>query len=101
MTDAAINLAAVGLELGFAGSAGADAAAELRHLDTASGEARQHVFELCKFDLQLAFAGTGVAGKDVEDQLGAIDDAGLHDLLDVALLRRREVVVKEDKVGLR
>jgi hypothetical protein len=43
--------------------------------------------ELGEFDLELAFAGAGGAGEDVEDELGAVDDAGFDDALDVALLR--------------
>ena len=43
VADAAVDFTAVGFELGFAGSAGADAAAELRHLNAATCKARQHV----------------------------------------------------------
>jgi hypothetical protein len=32
------------------------------------------VFELGEFDLELAFAGSGVAGEDVEDELRTVDD---------------------------
>ncbi len=38
------------------------------------GEAGQLVFELCEFYLKLAFAGLGVAGEDVEDELRTVDD---------------------------
>ena len=72
MPDAAVNLPAVGFQLGFAGTSGADAAAQLRHLHASSGQSRQHVFELRQFHLQLAFARSRVAGKDVEDQLRAV-----------------------------
>ena len=40
VVDAQVDLAAIGLELGFARAAGSDAAAKLRHGATASGEAR-------------------------------------------------------------
>ena len=98
--DAALNAAAIGFELGFAGPASADAAAELRHGFAAAGEARQHVFELGELDLQLAFAGARVAGKDVEDELGAIEDAARQSGFKVAQLRGREVVIEENEVGV-
>ncbi len=43
--------------------------------------------------------GLCTAREDVEDQLGAVDDAGLPSLLEVATLGRRQVVVHDDGVG--
>ena len=100
LIDAALNAAAIGFELGFAGSAGADAAAQLRHGFAAAGEARQHVFELRQLHLQLALAGAGVAGEDVEDQLRAIEHAAGQSGFKVAQLRGREVVIEEDEIGV-
>ena len=87
--DAAMNLAAVGFKLGFARSAGANAAAELRHLRTPAGKPRQHVLKLRQFNLELAFTSARVAGKDIENQLGAIDHAAVEFALQVAQLGRR------------
>jgi len=100
LVDSALDAAAIGFELGFAGSAGADAAAELRHGFAAAGEARQHVLELGELDLQLAFTRAGMAGEDVEDKLGAIENAARQGSFEVAQLRGREIVVEEDKVGV-
>ena len=86
MANAAGNLPLVGFELRFTGAAGADAAAELGHFNSPPRQARQHVIELGEFDLELAFLGAGVAGEDVENELGAVDDAGVDGFLDVALL---------------
>jgi hypothetical protein len=74
VVDTKVNLATISLELGFARAPGPDASAKLRHGATASGEAGQLVFELCEFDLELPFAGLGVAGEDVEDELRTVDD---------------------------
>jgi hypothetical protein len=74
VVDAEFDLAAIGLELGLAPAAGSATAAKLRHGATASGKAGQLVFELCEFYLELAFAGPGVAGEDVEDELRTADD---------------------------
>jgi hypothetical protein len=57
------------------------------------------VFKLCKLDLQLAFAGASVAGEDVEDELGAIDDRAGQSRFDVARLRWRQVVIEENEAG--
>ena len=73
--DAVADAAAVGFEFLFARAAGADAAAEARKLFAASGEPRQQVIQLREFDLQLAFAGARVAGKNIEDELRAVNDA--------------------------
>ena len=45
-------------------------------------------FELRQFHLQLAFAGPRVPGKDVEDELGAIEHAAGKRSFEVAQLRR-------------
>jgi hypothetical protein len=74
VVDANINLAAIRLELGLPRAASSDAAAKLRHSAPAPGEAGQLVFELCEFNLKLAFAGFGVTSEDVEDQLRSVDD---------------------------
>ena len=86
--------------LGFAGAARADAAAELRHGFAAAGQPRQHVLELRQLHLQLALAGAGVAGKNVEDELGAVEHAARQRGLEVAKLCGRKVVIEEDQVGL-
>ena len=82
------NFPPVGFQLRFAGTARSDAAAQLRHLDAASSQARQHVLQLRQFDLQLAFAGSRMTRKDIEDELRAVDHPPLNNLLDIALLRR-------------
>ncbi len=99
VTDAAVNLAPVGFQLRFTRTTGANAAAQLRHLDAASGEPWEHVVELGQFHLQLSFPGAGVAGKNVENELGPVNDPRVHDAFDIALLRRREIVVEQDYVG--
>ena len=98
--DAALDAAAIGFELGFAGTASADAAAELRHGFAAARKAREHVFELRELNLELTFARACVTGKNVEDKLSAIEDAARKSGFKVAQLRGREVVIEEDEVGV-
>ena len=64
-----------------------------------SAHARQVVLELRDFHLELALGAHRMLGEDVEDQLGAIDDARLERVFQGALLRRRELVVDEQHLG--
>ena len=63
---------------------------------------RQVVLELRELDLKLSLGAHGVLRKDVEDQLGAVDDPRLERILERALLRRAELVVDEQhlRVGV-
>src|SRR5262249_35830362 len=87
------------LQLRFAGTSGADAAAQLRHLDASTSQARQEIFKLGQFYLQLTFARSRMASKNVENQLRAIDDTCVDLALNVSLLRCRDVVIENDEVG--
>ena len=59
------------------------------------------VLELGELDLELAVGRVGVAGEDVEDHGGAVDDGHAELLLEVALLARGELVVAGDDVRVR
>ena len=88
---------AVGLELALAGSAGADAAAGARQVGPQPGQARQLVLELGELDLEAALVGLRVLREDVEDQPAAVDDLDLEQLLEGALLGRRQLVVGDEQ----
>ena len=94
-----VDAAAVGFELGFAGTARADAAAQSRHFDAVSGQARQHVVQLGQFDLQLPFTRAGAAGEDIEDQLRAVENFAIEGAFDVALLGGGEFGIEEHEIG--
>ena len=96
LVDAALDAAAVDLELGLAGTAGADPGAAGRDMPPAcwdsaralAAEARQPVAEQGQLDLRLALLAVGVLGEDVEDHRGAVDGGAAEQLLEVALLGR-------------
>src|SRR6185437_12783432 len=96
VANAAIDFAAVSLQLGFTGTARADAAAKLRHLNASSGKPGQHVFQLRQLYLKLAFTAAGMPGKDVQNKLGAVNHARVDFMLNIALLGRREFVVHQN-----
>ena len=94
--DAPRDSAAVGFELRFTRASGSDTAAQARHFDAPSGQARQHVVELRQLDLQAAFPRAGAAGEDIEDELRAVDDLDFERFFEIALLGGRQVVVEDD-----
>jgi hypothetical protein len=98
--DARGYAAAVGFEFCFAGAARADSAAETRQRMTLAGKTREPVFQLREFDLQTPFGRACAMGEYVENQLGAVDDLDLNGGLEVPLLRRRELVIDNQDVGL-
>ena len=62
------------------------------------GQARQLVLELGELDLEPALVGLGVEREDVEDQPAAVDDLDVEQLLERALLGRRQLVVGDEHV---
>ena len=97
--DSLTNTPPVGFEFRFAGSAGADAAAEPRQRGARAREPRQQVLELRQLDLPLAFARSRAPREDVEDELRAIDHLAIDALFDVTELCRRQLVVEDHEVG--
>ena len=66
----------------------------------AAAQARQPVAQLRELDLHRAFLARRVLGEDVEDQRDAVDDVDREQLLEVALLRGRELVVEDHDVDV-
>ena len=98
---ALLDQPAVGLDLGFAGTAEeAEAAALALQMGPGPHEARFLIIEMGEFDLQHAFGGARAAAEDFEDQAGAVDHLGLEFLLQIALLDRRERAIHHDEVDL-
>ena len=83
---AVAHQAPVGLELGLAGSARADAAAEPLEVLPEALLPGVGVLELGQLHLELALGRPGVLGEDVEDDGGAVDHPGLEPVLQRALL---------------
>ena len=67
--------------------------------DAPSGEPGKQIVELRQFDLQLTFPGPRSPGKDVEDQLSAVNDPAGERRSEVAELSGRQVAVEDDDVG--
>ena len=99
--DALADHLTVALELRLARTAGVDAATEARKLASDAGQTRQPVLQLGQLDLQPALVALGVFGEDVEDDRAAIDDSDVEPLLEILLLRRRELVVRHHEVEAR
>src|SRR5271166_3998549 len=90
----------VDLEDRLAGTPGPDAAGLLAECASSTAQTGQPVTEEGELDLRLPFGGPCVLGEDVEDHRGAVDGGPPEDLLEVALLCRREVVVEDHGVRI-
>jgi hypothetical protein len=96
----------VGLDLGLARTAGADAAAAGHPAAGLPGQRLapaaqpgQHVLQLGQLDLGLALPAARMLGEDVQDQRGPVDDLDLHHAFQVAQLARGELAVADHRVG--
>ena len=98
--DAIARQATVGLELRLARTAGTDAATKALKVVPHAAHTGQLVLELGELDLKLAFCRMGVAGEDVQDQRCAVDHADRETVLEIPLLRRRQLVVDHQDLGL-
>ena len=104
--DAGPQPAPVGLQLGLAGTAGADAAAAGHPAARLPGQRLapaaqpgQHVLQLGQLDLGLALAAARVLGEDIQDQRGPVDDLDLDHALQPAQLARGQLAVADHGVG--
>ena len=105
LDDALGDLTPVKFKLAFAGAAGGAGAAPLAlKVSPGADQARTLVLQPGEVDLQLAFAGAGAAGENLQDQAGAVHHLGVPGLFQVALLHGAELVVHHhhvDAPGLR
>jgi hypothetical protein len=97
---ASLDPSPVDLELGLTGATRADAAGLLAELDTSTTQSREAVTQLRELDLDHALLAVRVLGEDVEDQCDAVDDVARELLLEIALLRRGELVVEHHHVDV-
>src|SRR4051812_12463988 len=95
--DSFLDAAAIYFELGFARSARADAAGLTRKVAPHSSEARQKILQLRELDLQTAFTASRSLSKNVEDELGAIEDLAREQVFKIATLSRRKFVVENHR----
>src|SRR5262249_39260111 len=98
--DAREDAPTVDLELCLTGTAGADARTLLAELVPATAKARQAVPQLGELDLHHALLAARVLGEDVEDQGDPVHDVDVEQALEVALLRRGELVVEDHQVDV-
>ena len=89
---------AVDFELRLARAPRPDATRLLAQRGAAAAQARQPVAQERELHLRLALGAAGVLGEDVEDHRGAVDGRAAEQLLEVAVLRRRQLVVEYDRV---
>src|SRR5713101_6291784 len=91
--NAISNAPAVGLQFLFTRSARADSATEARKLFASACQPREQIIQLRKLHLKLAFAGARVAGKNIEDELGAVNHAATHSFFKIAQLAGGQIMI--------
>jgi hypothetical protein len=97
--DAVAYLAAIELHLRLASTLAADAAALAIAPAAALAQARCHVPQARDLHLQPRFARARVPLEDLQDHRSAVEHLGTGGALEVAGLRRRDVVVDQDDAG--
>ena len=60
---------------------------------------RALISERGELDLQHALAGLGALAEDLQDQAGPVDDLGLPEPLEIALLHRRQRGIDDHQLG--
>jgi hypothetical protein len=95
-----LNPPAIRFQLRFARTSCADAAAQLRHGLAPPSEPGQHVFQLRQLHLQLALAGSRVAGKNVQNQLRPVQHQTGELAFQIPQLSRAQIVVENHQVRL-
>ncbi len=100
LDDPPLDEPAVGFELLLARPAHAHAGLDPRQVGPHPFEPRQRVFELGEFDRQPGFVRLGSRRENIEDHLGAIEHLDVERHLEIANLRRREIVVEDDHAGI-
>ncbi len=98
--NALFDQAAVDFQLLFARAAHADAAFDTFQVRPQAFQARQRILQLRQLDGQPRFVGLCAAGKDVENQLGAIEHLDADRLLQIACLAGSQIVIEDHHVGI-
>ena len=102
LDDAFADQAAVGFDLGFAGTAEeAEAAALAFQVGPASDQARALIGQMRELDLQPAFPRVRALAEDFQDQRRAVEHLGRPGLFQIALLHRRERRVDDARLRAR
>jgi hypothetical protein len=100
LRDAAHHAAPINLELSFARASGADTSGLLRQGDATPSQPGEPVLEEGQLNLSATLFGAGVLGEYVENHRRPVDSRPPEHLLQVALLRRRQLVVEYNRVGI-
>ena len=100
IANAAADVPPVGLQLGFTGTPGADAAAQPGKGGALPRQPGQEVLQLCQLHLQPPFGGMRPAGENVQDQGGTVHHPHAGQILQIAVLGGGQLPVKDQQVDV-
>ena len=100
-TDSVANDPPVGLDFFFSWTLHADATFLLLKVGPHVGQPWQEVLVLGQFYLRFGMRSSGALGKDVEDQVGPVQDLGFgQGLTEVSQLRRTQLIIEYEQVDV-
>jgi hypothetical protein len=88
---------AIRFQLCFAGPAHANPATEFLEVSPQSRQSRQRILQLRKLHLHLRFGRARTRRENVENELGAIDDALVQHPFEILALRGGQLVIEHDQ----
>ena len=92
-----LDAAPIHFQLRFPWAAGPDSAGLARKVGPHSGEARQQILQLRELNLEPPFPAPRPLCENVEDKLGAVEDLAREQIFQIASLRRRQFIVKNNR----
>ena len=93
--------AAVDFELRFTGTPGANPTTLLRERHTSPTESGKAIAQQCQLHLRSTLRGASVLGKDIQDDCRAVNRRSPESLLEISLLGRAQIVVKNDGINVK
>ncbi|MNC44166.1 hypothetical protein D3C75_930630 [compost metagenome] len=94
LPDPVADMPPVGLQLGFTGPPGADAAAETGQILAMPDKPGKQIAVLCQLHLQNALPGFRPPGENIQNQLGTVNDFHIQRFLQITDLNAGELLVE-------
>ena len=95
--DPLLNAAPINFELCLARTARSNSSRLTRQVGPHPGKTRKKILQLSELNLKTAFPGPRATGENIEDELRAVQDLSTRQLLEIASLCRRKLVIEDQR----